>query len=257
MRTHPWTPIGNSPGSRKWALLGVLAVHAWLGWLLVSGTGQRWVEQVVVPVRLLLSDAAPPPAAPPPPIRQPAKPEIQPKRPEPVVRVPSPVESPAPVTAPTPTPIPAPAPAPTPAPAPSLAPAPVISSPPAAALPAAPAISAAPKAVPSPAVAPPSAAPAAAAPPARITGSIRPGTCPTPVYPAVSKRLEEEGTVVLRFLVAADGKVVQAEIEKSSGFRRLDEAARLALSVCTFEPATVNGKPQQAWAVIPYTWRLD
>ncbi len=63
--------------------------------------------------------------------------------------------------------------------------------------------------------------------------------------------------MVLRFLVAPDGRVLQSEIEKSSGFRRLDEAARLALSACTFEPATVNGKPQQALALIPYTWRLD
>ena len=37
-------------------------------------------------------------------------------------------------------------------------------------------------------------------------------------------------TVSLRFLVGADGKVVQAEVEKSSGYKRLDEAARAGLS---------------------------
>ena len=86
---------------------------------------------------------------------------------------------------------------------------------------------------------------------------MRPGSCPAPAYPAVSKRMEEEGTVTLRFLVSAEGKVLQSDIEKSSGFKRLDEAARIGLSACTFEPATVNGKPQQAWALIRYTWRID
>jgi protein TonB len=46
-------------------------------------------------------------------------------------------------------------------------------------------------------------------------------------------------------------------VEKSSGYKRLDDAARNGLAACTFEPATVNGKPQQAWALIPYTWRID
>ena len=73
----------------------------------------------------------------------------------------------------------------------------------------------------------------------------------------MSKRMDEEGTVVLRFLVSAEGRVLQAGVEKSSGYKRLDDAARNGLSACTFEPATVNGKPQQAWAVIPYTWRID
>lgn len=86
---------------------------------------------------------------------------------------------------------------------------------------------------------------------------MRPGSCPAPTYPVMSKRMDEEGTVVLRFLVSAEGKVLQAEVEKSSGYKRLDDAARNGLAACTFEPATVNGKPQQAWALIPYTWRID
>jgi protein TonB len=69
--------------------------------------------------------------------------------------------------------------------------------------------------------------------------------------------MEEEGTVSLRFLVAVDGKVIQSEIEKSSGYKRLDEAARAGLSKCQFRPATVDGKPEQAWASIKYTWRLE
>jgi protein TonB len=81
--------------------------------------------------------------------------------------------------------------------------------------------------------------------------------CEKPEYPSASRRLEEEGTVALRFLVGVDGKVIQSEIEKSSGFPRLDQAARAGLSKCRFQPATVDGQAEQAWASMKYTWRLD
>ena len=102
---------------------------------------------------------------------------------------------------------------------------------------------------------PPAAAPTA---PAIRTGAvIQPGAhCAKPDYPSASRRMEEEGTVTLKFLIGVDGKVIQADIEKSSGFTRLDEAARNALSKCQFRPGTVDGKPEQSWASIKYTWRL-
>jgi protein TonB len=102
----------------------------------------------------------------------------------------------------------------------------------------------------------PSAAPAT--PAARVGAAIQPGAhCAKPEYPSASRRLEEEGTVTLKFLIGADGRVLQAEIEKTSGFARLDEAARGALSKCQFRPGTVDGKPEQSWASIKYTWRLE
>ena len=82
-------------------------------------------------------------------------------------------------------------------------------------------------------------------------------SCAKPDYPSASRRMEEEGTVTLKFLIGVDGKVRQADIEKSSGFARLDEAARNALSKCQFRPGTVDGKPEQSWANIKYTWRLE
>ena len=105
-------------------------------------------------------------------------------------------------------------------------------------------------------VAPPSPAPVAHVPvstPAVISAS----SCEKPEYPSASKRLEEEGTVQLKFLVGVDGKVIESAVEKSSGFRRLDEAARAGLSKCQFKPGTVDGKPQQSWASMKYTWRLE
>ena len=109
-------------------------------------------------------------------------------------------------------------------------------------------------------VAPPSPLPVQTAPPAPpvVTAAvISAASCEKPEYPSASKRLEEEGTVQLKFLVGVDGKVIESAVEKSSGFRRLDEAARAGLSKCQFKPGTVDGKPQQSWASMKYTWRLE
>lgn len=82
-------------------------------------------------------------------------------------------------------------------------------------------------------------------------------SCRTPEYPSMSKRLEEQGTVVLAFLVGVDGRVIDSRVEESSGSERLDEAARKALSLCRFKPGTADGQPEQAWARMKYTWRLE
>ena len=82
-------------------------------------------------------------------------------------------------------------------------------------------------------------------------------SCSQPEYPSASRRLEETGTVILKFLIDLDGKVVQSDVESSSGHQRLDEAARDALSRCRFKPGTVDGKPEQSWARLKYIWKLN
>lgn len=82
-------------------------------------------------------------------------------------------------------------------------------------------------------------------------------SCEKPEYPAASKRLEEEGTVVVSFLIDVDGRVIDSKVQTSSGYDRLDQAARNALGKCKFKPGTVDGKPEQSWASIKYTWRLE
>jgi len=94
--------------------------------------------------------------------------------------------------------------------------------------------------------------------PVRLSPSINPSKpCAKPEYPSVSKRLEESGVVALLFLVDVDGKAVESKIDKSSGFSRLDNAARDALQQCEFKPGTVDGKPEKAWARINYNWKLE
>ena len=155
---------------------------------------------------------------------------------------PPPPPPPAPKTPPPPTPAPT-----APAPVMPSTTAPVISVPVAAATPA-----------PAPSTTAPPAPPAPAAPPVKTAAVIQPGaTCAKPDYPSASRRLEEEGTVTLRFLIGTDGRVLQAEIDKTSGYPRLDDAARNGLAKCQFRPGTVDGKPEQSWASIRYTWRLE
>jgi periplasmic protein TonB len=46
-------------------------------------------------------------------------------------------------------------------------------------------------------------------------------------------------------------------VERTSGFRRLDEAARAGLALCKFRPATVNGQPVREWSRLDFVWNLD
>ncbi len=81
--------------------------------------------------------------------------------------------------------------------------------------------------------------------------------CDKPEYPPAARRLRETGTVVLRILIGGDGNVISSQVETSSGYKRLDEAAREGLSLCRFRPGTADGKPEQAWATLRYAWRLE
>jgi len=76
-------------------------------------------------------------------------------------------------------------------------------------------------------------------------------------YPIDSLRAREQGTVILRVLISAAGLVQSVEIEKTSGWPRLDRAARDAVKAWTFHPATHGGVAQSAWALVPVTFNLQ
>ncbi len=90
-------------------------------------------------------------------------------------------------------------------------------------------------------------APVKAAEPAKTMARLMKG-CRLPQYPKKSEDKGEEGTVVFRFLVGTDGKIQSSQLVRSSGFDRLDNAARDAFMQCRFTPGTIDGVPQ--------TWRL-
>ena len=73
----------------------------------------------------------------------------------------------------------------------------------------------------------------------------------------MSTRLAEEGTVVLDVRVGADGSPQNVRVKKSSGYERLDEAAREAVLRCRFVPGKVNGVPQTMNYDAPYNFVLN
>jgi protein TonB len=100
-------------------------------------------------------------------------------------------------------------------------------------------------------------APVANAAPVHVPPVVDSRNCEKPKYPRASELAEETGTVSLALLVGVDGRVIDSKIEKSSGYPNLDKAARNALSLCKFKPATVDGKPEQGWAKLSYEWKLN
>lgn len=79
---------------------------------------------------------------------------------------------------------------------------------------------------------------------------------PPPEYPALSRRLGEEGQVLLRVRVSAEGLPLAVEVRRSSGFKRLDEAARAAVKHWKFVPARRGEEPVAAWVLIPISFTL-
>lgn len=204
-------------------------------------------EPAVAPVA-----PAPAPVAPQPPTPPKLKEEKVEPPPEPP---PKPQPRPEPSTKPKPTP-PPPPPTPTPrpkltqsasalsqpesAPEPSAAPAPAAPAP--AASPAAPAVTAAP------------AAAAAALTAARFDAAYL--NNPSPAYPMLSRRLREEGEVMLRVLVAADGQAKRIEVRTGSGSNRLDRAAEDAVARWRFVPARRGDSAVEAWVLVPIVFKL-
>lgn len=109
-----------------------------------------------------------------------------------------------------------------------------------------------------------------AAPPAEAVASTKPAQVettqarfdanylknPAPAYPAMSRRLGEEGHVVLRVFVDVEGRAEQIEIKSSSGFPRLDQAAEDAVRRWKFVPARRGDEVVATWVAVPIIFNL-
>ena len=80
---------------------------------------------------------------------------------------------------------------------------------------------------------------------------------PKPPYPALSRRLGEQGKVVIRVLIDADGKAQQAQVHSSSGFDRLDQAGLQTVLKWQFEPGKRGGIPEAMWFNVPLIFKMD
>ena len=78
-----------------------------------------------------------------------------------------------------------------------------------------------------------------------------------PRYPSMSKRLGEQGRVVIRALIATDGTASQATIRTSSGYLRLDETALKTVLQWRYVPGKRAGVPEAMWFNIPLDFVLE
>lgn len=215
---------------------GVILFHVAALWALQSGLIRRAAE-VVIPVEIMAQIIAPPKPAPPPP--PPPPPPAPPKK-----EVVKPPPKPRAIREPVPTPAPN---APVgqvepPPPAPVV----VAEAPPAPAPPA-----------------PPAPPPAPPAPPAPALIEVTQGQTqyvrePRIVYPAMSRRLGESGTVIIDVYYDAQGMAKRAEISKSSGYERLDQAARTAALGSQVTPFRLGGNAQTVYRLrAPFNFVLN
>ena len=207
---------------------GVVLLHV-LG--LVWAAQQLSVsEPVVTPPSVVGVLVAPEPEpAPPPP-----KPVPPPPKPEP-----KPVPTPKPVAKPTPKPTPKPEPVREVAQEPVQQAAPTPPAPPSAPVQ---------QATPAPE------APAPVTPPRTDAAHLN---NPAPQYPALSRRLGEQGRVMLDVYILPDGSVGEIRLNRSSGFPRLDNAALQAVKTWKYVPAKRGDKPIPFWYVQPVSFVLN
>jgi protein TonB len=215
-----WTT--NDRSSRFTGLVIVVVLHAAVIAVLLQYEPVRSASTDAVPIMVSLIAPEPvveKPNEPPKPL--PVKPRVQlPAPPEPQQIIPSTTEAPTPVLAPAPPP-----------PAPL---APVAAAPPPQ----------------SQAVAP---APVPLIPPNFNADYL---DNPPPVYPPLSRRVGEQGKVMLRVLVNARGTADKVELRTSSGSNRLDDAALDTVKHWRFVPARQGDQPVAAWVLIPITFSL-
>lgn len=80
---------------------------------------------------------------------------------------------------------------------------------------------------------------------------------PAPPYPPMSRRLGETGQVMLRVQVNAQGTVLDVAIEQSSGYPRLDAAARAAVMKWRFVPARQGDDTIGSYVRVPMRFGLE
>ena len=232
--TSALAPIPTVNPARRNLLIasGVVLFHVGALWALQSGLLRRTVE-LVVPVALL-SEIITPPA-----------PKVEVPAPAPAPELPHPKQPELKKVAPAPRPVARPDPAPAPAPA-------------------APAMPAQPEPATPSAAAPVAAAPAPAPAPTAAASKVELPSSdaeylrnPKPPYPPMSKRLGEQGKVVVRVLIGVDGSAKDATIKQGSGYDRLDETARQTVLKWRFVPGKRGGTAEAMWFDVPINFVLE
>jgi len=80
---------------------------------------------------------------------------------------------------------------------------------------------------------------------------------PAPVYPKMSRRLGEQGRVMLKVLVSENGIAEQVQLDTSSGYEKLDQAAIDAVKKWSFVPAKKSNQAISAYVLVPVKFSLN
>jgi TonB family protein len=78
-----------------------------------------------------------------------------------------------------------------------------------------------------------------------------------PNYPEASLKAKEQGTVVLKVRVLADGTPAEVVVDKSTATPALDQAAIDAVKRWRFNPAMQDGKAVGGWVRVPIMFSMD
>jgi periplasmic protein TonB len=217
--------------------LHLLGIYVLATWAPRADWAKLWRP---IEVRLLQDEPPPPPPLVEP--EQPPPPEIKPKVIE--KKVEKPVPPPEPQLVPQQKPV---------EPEPPL---PVITAAPNAPPPVTQAPVVAPQPEPPVSVPPPAPKPATPAGP-RLVSKMDFIRAPDPIYPMMSRRIGEQGKVIVRALVDEKGHAVSVSVHQSSGSSRLDEAAKEAVLKAVFKPYLEDGRPQSVFVTVPVVFTLQ
>lgn len=78
-----------------------------------------------------------------------------------------------------------------------------------------------------------------------------------PEYPQLARQMSQEGLVILRVEIDKKGIPVQVEVEQSSGYPLLDQAALKAVKRWRFQPERIGDSPVKSVVAIPVRFRLE
>ena len=99
--------------------------------------------------------------------------------------------------------------------------------------------------------------PAPASPAPRTISKVEYIRPPQVEYPALSRRIGEQGRVLLRVLIGREGRAERVEVQVSSGSQRLDDAAVKAAREALYRPYAENGVAISVWALVPTSFELS
>jgi len=80
---------------------------------------------------------------------------------------------------------------------------------------------------------------------------------PAPAYPSLSRRSGEQGRVLLKVLVSEKGLAESVQLNSSSGYEKLDQAAIEAVKKWSFIPAKRSNQPVSAYVLVPVKFSLN